>query len=127
MGDAPDPLSLNLTTQLDQAKKELQKAAPKEQAATTLDILYDCRFLLRFDITKMPPEIAMSLAVGNSDILVEARTRWYWPQVVWRKPGRTDLLAVITDEHQVREEPLDILPDLSDWIHIDWIRTLDAT
>jgi len=71
-------------------------------------------------------EIATSLVTGRSQILVMFERDWYWPRIVWRRVGRTDNLAVITDEHRGHG----ISPpegELSDWISMDWIRTLDAT
>jgi hypothetical protein len=120
-----DPLNLDLTDQLCQAKKKLKEGAQGDQtAAGILEILYDCRFIIRFDVAKMPFEIGLSLSVGRSQILVQPRTRWYWPQVVWRRPGCTDLLAIIADEN-FGEAPE--MPPKSDWISMEWVRTIDAT
>jgi len=119
-----------LTDQLCQTKKELQGTAQAGKATKILDILYDCRFLLRFDVTKMPPEIGISLALGRSQVLVRPHTRWYWPEIVWkRSTGRTDVLAAIEDERQGRERLSEMSPEgrLPNWIHMKWIRTLDAS
>lgn len=124
-GHGSDPLTFDLTDQLRQAGNEV---AQNHEATKTLEILYDCRFLLRFDVTSMPPEIGVSLAVGRSQILVRPRTRWYQPEVVWQVPGRTVVLAHISDESQVGGEPLHISSNgLLNWIRMYWIRTLDAT
>jgi tRNA(Ile)-lysidine synthase len=127
IGDAPNPLAFNLTNQLCQLRNRLKEERGNERTARrTLEILYDCRFLLRFDVTKMPLEIDMSLAVGQSQILVKSHTRWFLPRVVWQSPGGSIDLAVMNDAVQepgVLEMPKD---KLLGWITMDWIRTLNA-
>lgn len=128
IGDAPDPLIFNLTDRLCQLRNRLkEERGNKQTARRTLEILYDCRFLLRFDVTKMPPEIDMSLAVDRSQILVESRTRWYLPHVVWQRPGGSIDLAAMNDVVQEPGGVLEMPKDkLSGWITMDWIRTLNA-
>jgi hypothetical protein len=130
-GDAGDRLHIDLTGQICQLKKELKEGAQKDRTTgAMLEILYDCRFLLRFDVAKIPPELSMSLSVGRSQILVKPHTRWYWPQVVWYGPGRYDILLRLEgDETGSLVGPLQQPENAksSDWISIEWIRTLDAT
>ena len=128
MGDAPDRLTLDLTDKICQRRKELNEGT--QTAKRTLEILYDCRFLLRLDLAKMPLEIALSLAVGRSKIVVQSRTRWYWPHIMWERGlGRSVNLAVIQDEVEWQGGGFAKPPkgNNSDWITMDWIRTLDAT
>lgn len=115
-----DQLHLNLTYILSEARKRNDKL---------IEVLWDCRFLLRFNISRMPSEIGMSIAVGRSKVIVEPRTRWYWPQVMWSRPGRDDLnLAAVVDDHQSSGGLLKLAGGVrSDWINIEFIRTLDAT
>jgi tRNA(Ile)-lysidine synthase len=131
MGDAPDPLTLDLTDKICQRRKELKEGTQTDQTAgRTLEILYDCRFLLRLDLAKMPLAIATSLAVGRSKIVVKSRTRWYWPHIMWERTlGRSVNLAVTQDEVEWQGGGFAKPPkgNNSDWITMDWIRTLDAT
>lgn len=117
-----DPLHVDLTDTLNKAQQEGNTRQP-------LEILYDCRFILRFDLAKMPSDIRVSLAVGRSKILVEPRTRWYWPHVLWSRPGRPDdNIAMVQDaqeKHWVSPQLAE--GEKSDWISIEFIRTLDAT
>jgi tRNA(Ile)-lysidine synthase len=131
-GDASDPLTFDLTDRLCRAREDLQERIQKrtqddQTAAGMLEILYDCRFIIRFDVARMPAQIGLSLSVGRSQIVVEHRTRWYWPQVTWHRPGHSDHLAVIVDESEVSTGAPPVNSDLSNWISIEWIRTLDAT
>jgi hypothetical protein len=129
-GDSARSLVLNLTDQLCQLRDRLNEQRDDSRTARTLEILYDCRFLLCFDVTKMPPEIGTSLAVGRSQILVESHTRWYLPHVIWQIPeSETNIdLAVMKD---ALEWPGGVskMPEgkLSSWITMKWIRTIDAT
>jgi tRNA(Ile)-lysidine synthase len=128
IGDASNPLTFNLTDQLRQLSDRLKEERGNERTARrTLEILYDCRFLLRFDVTKMPPEIDMSLRESRSQILVEPYTRWYLPHVVWQRPGDSINLAVMNDAVQEPSRVLKIPKGkLSGWITMNWIRTLNA-
>lgn len=118
-----DPLHMDLTELLSKARHDARKVKHG------LEVLYDCRFLIRFDIAKMPSEIGMSLSVGRSKVVVEARTRWFYPQVLWRRPGRDDEhLGVVMDENnrQVMEQRLNLDKKRTEWISIEFIRTMDA-
>jgi len=120
-GSVHNPLLLDLTDRLRSCKGK-----------KNLEILYDCRFLLRFHMDKMPDDIVKSVTGPGRDdkILVQPQSRWYRPKVVWQRPGKEDeVLGIVADDdgHQdeywslrsVKETP-------QTWIDIEWIRSLDA-
>lgn len=118
-----DTLYMDLTDILSQARQNAQTIKDG------LEVLYDCRFLIRFNIAKMPSEIGMSLSVGRSKVVIEARTRWFYPQILWRRPGRDDEhLGAVMDEsnRQVMEHRLNMDKKRTEWISIEFIRTMDA-
>jgi len=82
-------LYLNVTHVL--AKKLASSQRSGEWTGEVLT-LYDCRFLVRFDIAMMPKEIVDSI-VGpgqNGKIVVVPGSRWFLPTVWWQRPGRPD-------------------------------------
>ncbi|KAF9469291.1 PP-loop family-domain-containing protein [Collybia nuda] len=132
-------LEINITSHLVRALRGWKAGAP-----STIEILYDCRFIITFDLNKMPKGLAQGIETPNTKekILILSNTRWYWPQVVreWfslktvlhseidHKPVNTFLSAVqknIEFDHTVawklRENPIS-----AEWINIKWIRPLDA-
>ncbi|KZP21121.1 hypothetical protein FIBSPDRAFT_1044298 [Athelia psychrophila] len=108
-----------------------QKAA-MGGGAKPFQVLFDNRFLLRFDMDKMPATLATSLAMGRSKIVLGAVTNWQWPHVEWvrgnHKEGRTTL-AFVNDPNvnSTNAQEASIDPLLDGWITIEWIRASDAT
>lgn len=124
-GGLEDDLEVDLSPKISRTIKELHDGKRKASDGP-LDILWDCRFLLRFDLAKIPQYIAVSLALGHSQLRVEPNTRWYWPRIVWMRPGfQPDTLALIPLEQQDQEGVVP-LANPSAWIRIYWIRTLEA-
>ena len=108
-----DPLRLDLTERLSERLRN---------GNTTLSILYDCRFLLRFSLALMPENIARSLLDLDfpGSVVVRPQTRWYLPEILWNSAGKMDVLL-----------PADVVAGTLDhsahrWIHIEWIRPLEA-
>ncbi|KAF9261433.1 adenine nucleotide alpha hydrolases-like protein [Marasmius fiardii PR-910] len=58
-----------------------------------LEYLYDCRFLLKFDVTRIPREILRVIHEPESEegLWLVPWGRWYWPRLVWRRPGLRDV------------------------------------
>lgn len=114
-----DPLFLDVTNSI------------KEQN-DTVEILYDNRFLVQFDLSKIPDELAGILSSNQDDrVLIVPKNRWFSPKVVWQKnreQGTVDLASQVeamdmqTDTSRRRKD----IPISSDWIRITWIRPLDV-
>jgi tRNA(Ile)-lysidine synthase len=110
-----NPLIRDVTSLLSQPSK-----------TEVVDVLYDCRFLVRFSVAKMPTDITATVTgTGHhSRIVILADTVWLWPKVWWmRTPEDPVALASVgeqleADDHQEKS---------SSWIHFEWIRSLDAT
>jgi hypothetical protein len=127
------PSRVDVTQQLAKAVKEW-----RDGASPIIRVLYDCRFLVHFNIEKIPGNLAERLVRGEGNIITRPhiRWRWYWPCVVaeWND-GTSDLL------HEIRKKQLSpnsiIEPTgsydrrldktiSSEWIEIEWIRSLNA-
>ncbi|KAL0067103.1 hypothetical protein AAF712_005890 [Marasmius tenuissimus] len=67
-------------------------ASNLEAGNTTLEYLYDCRFLITFDLTKLPPNIIRILRqpVEGEGLWLTPYAKWIWPRLVWRRPGQRD-------------------------------------
>jgi hypothetical protein len=119
-------------------------AANKEKGTGTesLEVLYDCRFLLRFNLTRIPENIATAIMVPQTDerILIQPTTRWYWPKVVWQRSVNAVVLHSVvrqdrnrlkvwggTKEHDYRQywTRKDTVVSAG-WIDIEWIRSSSA-
>ena len=83
-----DPLHVDLTSTL--TKKMTDSSNTYDMA-----VLYDCRFLLRFNLRLIPETIIASLTnpLVEGKIMVKPHTRWYWPMVIWQKAGKEETLA----------------------------------
>ena len=92
---------------------------------TTLDVLYDCRFLVRFDLERMPKHVQAALRNVRHEpvsIKILPHTQYFWPKVVLQQGvGPDKVLAVLSDKGEV--DTLGFPP----WISMKWVRLLDAT
>ena len=69
-----NPLQINLTETLKQRLEDMSNSR-----ASTPEIMYDCRFLVRFDIAKIPLRIYFDLRNPENPIRISIvpDTRWY--------------------------------------------------
>jgi tRNA(Ile)-lysidine synthase len=121
-----DPLHLDLTDMLPDKMADPHKAS-------VFSILYDCRFLLRFDLSSMPMTIVKSITGSQREgqIIVRPHSKWYWPTVIWRRAGEEDaILGTDSDTQCERDwrpkEVGQIERNASQWIQLEWIRSLKA-
>jgi tRNA(Ile)-lysidine synthase len=98
-----DTLTINVT-------RTLLDSTP----STPASVLYDCRFVVRFNLAKAPPDLARQLENGGK-VLIAPHTKWYWPQVWLHRKEREDAVVLAS---------LDTLCP-QDWIQIEWMRTLN--
>jgi hypothetical protein len=108
-----DPLHLDLSEELSEKLRT---------AGTALSILYDCRFLIRFDLNSMPEDVAESLLDPElrGSVLVRSQTRWCLPEIIWKATEKMDVLFPAEDlvKRSTRQP--------QHWIKIEWIRPLKA-
>ncbi|KAJ7461573.1 PP-loop family-domain-containing protein [Mycena latifolia] len=133
-----NPLRINLTERL-RAALQRRDAAPGE----VIDVLWDCRFMLRLDVGKVPDDLARVILDGKEELWIHPHTRWYWPKVLRMIPNAIPELRTETVIHSTLAPPeqsiakLDrdtmalwprvrILPVTASWIHVEWIRSLSA-
>lgn len=91
----------------------------------SLEVLFDCRFLVRFDLSQIPEELVGALQNYKEtevNIRIRPRTKFYWPKVLLRQPRCPDTLyAVLKEDGQT--DTFGRQP----WISMEYIRLLDAT
>ena len=129
-------LRIDVTQQLFNALEKWRNGVP-----LVTQVLYDCRFLLHFNIEKIPGDLAGRLLRNETRIMIYPSTRWYWPKVVEEQDGTTEVLhSKIGDDHlrplfpnkmrdsndHVRYWVPKEVDVSSQWIKIEWIRSLGA-
>lgn len=77
-----DPLNVDITPQLCSAYREWIE----NHGSPIVRFVYDCRFLLTFDVSQM----SAKAFVPSAKVLVVPRTVWYLPQVVLQVDGSED-------------------------------------
>lgn len=90
-----------------------------------LQVLYDCRFLVRFDLTQIPKHVRDALNNAQDQpisIKILPQTDYFWPKVVLRKGSDPVLVLAVLDE-KGGTDTLGSRP----WISMEWVRLLDAT
>jgi hypothetical protein len=131
-------LRIDATEQLAKALKEWNDGAP-----SVVQVLWDCRFLVQFNIEKIPADLAGRLMRNEGKIMIYPYSRWYWPKVVEEqdetatvlhsKIGSNDLndlksiFKVATrdnsDDRAMYWKPKEVEVS-SEWINTEWIRSL---
>ncbi|CCM04425.1 uncharacterized protein FIBRA_06604 [Fibroporia radiculosa] len=104
----------------------------RPQKAGPAVILYDARFILRFDVAKMPLDVLTCLTSSehsaDSRVIIQPATSWYCPQVIMRQKGVPDeVLADYRWDTLKWQRPIEEnARDDSSWVEIEFIRTLGA-
>jgi len=131
----PNPLRVDITERL--------KRGLSESTQDIVDVLWDCRFLIRFNLSKMPPHLREDLAnpASQNRMFILPNTRWYWPKAVFQQGEKETMLHsdVADSQHPLlfMKAENDVQqsraywrrydkPVVSDWIHMEWIRPLTA-
>lgn len=90
-----------------------------------LQVLYDCRFLVGFNLTQMPSHMRNALDnVHDQPISIKIlpHTDYFWPKVVLQQGSSPDLVLALLNE----KGDVDTLGS-PPWISMEWVRSLDAT
>jgi hypothetical protein len=133
-----NPLRIDITQRLAKALKDWQ-----DGASPIVQVLWDCRFLVRFNVGKIPTDLAGRLAHSEGEITICPSTRWYWPKVVEEQGEMTTVLhskiggndprslfQVTTKDSDTSDSATYWLPKerevSSEWINTEWIRSLAA-
>jgi hypothetical protein len=91
----------------------------------SLEVLFDCRFLVRFDLSQVPEKLVGALRQYREtgvNVRIKPHTKYYWPKVVLRKPSFPDTTyATLLDNGQI--DTFGYAP----WVTMEYIRLLDAT
>jgi tRNA(Ile)-lysidine synthase len=133
-----NPLRIDLTEMLKHTLEDMSDISN----ASTPEILYDCRFLVRFDIAKIPLWIYNDLRNPENPVRISIvpNTRWYWPEIILEKEDESQVLhsdigpyeqlhpflrrfdSRVYNRYWRRQDK----PVASDWIHVEWVRPLSA-
>ncbi|KAI6045581.1 hypothetical protein EDC04DRAFT_2865124 [Pisolithus marmoratus] len=109
-------LSVDVTKQLMLANATSRDVVP---------VLYDCRFLVGFDLAQMPEHVRNALNNAHDQpisIKILPQTDYFWPKVVLQQDSGPDLvLAVLNEKGEV------VTFGSRAWISMEWVRLLDAT
>lgn len=113
---SPTGLTIDLTDRL-------RAATSSDVPTDPLQVLYDCRFLLRIDPFQMPTHVKSALQKHDktASIKVLPFTQYYWPKVVLQRESHPDQILAVPQE----DDTVDATRSLS-WLSIQWIRPLDA-
>lgn len=128
-------LEIDVTHKIADAMRQQRLGGPP-----VVNILYDSRFLVTFDLEKIPDLSAARILYPQSDerIWIYPSTRWYWPKIVWKSEKECAIIHSKIDEkrgavllgrqpgtegdiNHWQNEPVS-----ANWIKIEWIRSLDA-
>ncbi|KAF5373600.1 hypothetical protein D9758_000902 [Tetrapyrgos nigripes] len=109
------------------------------QNAAFAELAWDNRFLVTFDLTKMPSDVLEVLDHPHADasIRINSRTRWFWPVVLLNKHGASDEILhfkveslendLISELHKERDMSWKKMEEVqSSWITTRFIRALTS-
>ncbi|KAJ7685620.1 PP-loop family-domain-containing protein [Mycena polygramma] len=151
------PLVVDITDKL-RAGLEAKLDDPEQKS---VEILWDCRFALRFDLDKIPDSVVQCLDEGGH-IHVQPYSKWYWPKIILSPPGgliKNRKGGFVSDASRetilhssismaTHTSPAKLDRDIigswspeslkswsthptavvtSDWIELEWIRTIAGT
>ena len=144
IADAAKPLELDVTPLL----------ASHLLASTRdpLEVLYDCRFLIRINVHKLPPIVSQRLMqfdqnnVGSSNptrsrLLIVPHTNYFLPKIVLRlsdlsvedelevatlRPDGVVDYPILENNKSASTEPSSSSPRIQEAVAIEWIRLLGA-
>lgn len=133
------PLRVKVTQQLVEAIQDWELS--QDGQPPVVQVLYDCRFLVCFDIGNIPRPLVKQLIRNETDIFICPNTRWYWPKVMEERDEWANVLHSEIDQDDLKP-PLEVgaisdygpkmywrpkdPPISSGWISIQWVRALSA-
>ncbi|KAH7914005.1 PP-loop family-domain-containing protein [Hygrophoropsis aurantiaca] len=121
----PPNLDIDITTRLIPSP---QNGQLKNVTQRYLDVLYDCRYLVRFDLQRIPGNVVTALqqcSETSATVRVVPISRYCWPKVVLtpNQPAESEVVLAALGEDGTCQHPDGTQP----WITMEWIRLLDAT
>ncbi|KAJ4475723.1 PP-loop family-domain-containing protein [Lentinula aciculospora] len=112
----PNPLRVDITSRI---VSKLDSGN-----TSTLELLYDNRFLVTVNLASIPSDIERSIRSpeNGSQIWLLSQTRWFWPKVVLRSPGTDDVVL-----HSAAQSPKNLVlfhnlspNEVNQWKQIYW-------
>lgn len=101
----------------------------EKSGPSTLELLYDRRFLIRFQLDKMPQELFDALK-KNGGVVIKPRSPWFLPEINFKQSKVFTVLHTEIKRDQFtweRQWGTKIYKDtVSDWITIEYIRPISS-
>ncbi|KAF9014036.1 PP-loop family-domain-containing protein [Cyathus striatus] len=107
---------------------------PNDHSSSVVEVLYDTRYLVHFDLAKIPVDVIEALNVPATRVVISPATAWYLPQVYLQTRNTTRLLHSDIELHRFLRTGFQTDTQywtnrtkvvVSDWISIEWIRPLE--
>lgn len=106
-----------------------REAWEAKEGPETLELLYDRRFLIRFQLDKMPEELFDALK-ENGGVVIKPRSPWFLPEINFKQSKVFTVLHTRINSDQFtweREWGTKHYKDtVSDWITIEYIRPISS-
>ena len=123
------PVSDNLRIVMTDQLREGRKAWETDGGPDTLEILFDRRFLIRFQLDKMPEDLIEALQT-NGGVVIKKRSPWHLPEVNFKQNKVYTVLHTLIQREKftwVREWGTKTYIDTeSNWITIQYIRPISS-
>ncbi|KAH7929670.1 adenine nucleotide alpha hydrolases-like protein [Leucogyrophana mollusca] len=123
----PSDVDIDITDRLVSAQRKMILG---KNDGGILEVLFDCRFLLRFDLRQLPDSIMEVLKTRRlhldrkalATVRILPFSRFCWPRVILRQSEHPDIeLATLDSDGSCRHAE-----GSRPWIAMEWIRILDA-
>lgn len=119
----PDSIGLESTKDKDITSLVLDASRTWEsgESIKTLEILWDCRFLVKINLEKMPKWAISALAEGGK-LQIRCDEAWFHPYIILHTGERESVLSDALQPKADKKKK----PKAVDWIDVKFIRTLSS-
>ena len=118
-----DDLRILMTDQL----RNGRKAWEADEGPDTIEVLFDRRFLIRFQLDKMPQDIIEGLK-SNGGVVIKKRSPWHLPEVNFKQNKIYTVIHTLIPRDKFSWErewgTKTYIDTESDWITIQYIRSI---
>lgn len=126
----PDaPVSDNLLKVMTQPLRAGREAWEAGKGPDALEVLFDRRFLIRFQLDKMPEDVISALHV-NGGIIIKKRSPWHLPEVNFKQNKIFTVLhtQILREKFTWEREwgTKTYIDTNSDWITIQYVRPISS-
>jgi hypothetical protein len=126
---APTPVSDNLRIVMTDQLRKGRMAWEANEGPDTIETLFDRRFLIRFQLDKMPEDLYEKLKT-NGGVVIKKRSPWHLPEVNFKQDKVYTVIHTLIQREKftwVREWGTKTYIDTeSNWITIQYIRPISS-